>query len=48
LTDDSEVRTGTHIRAVIALMMEAVRTYQSSVNFNVTTWGYIPEHSKTQ
>jgi hypothetical protein len=31
---------------VIALMMEAVRTSETSVNFNVTTWRYIPEDSK--
>jgi hypothetical protein len=48
LTDDSEVRTASIIRAIIALMMEAVRTSESSVNINVTTWGYIPEDSKTQ
>jgi hypothetical protein len=30
----------------IALMMEAVRTYETSVNFNVTTRRYIPEYSK--
>jgi hypothetical protein len=30
----------------IALMMEAVRTSETSVNFNVTTWPYIPEDSK--
>jgi hypothetical protein len=27
-------------------MMEAVRTYETSVNFNVTTRRYIPEDSK--
>jgi hypothetical protein len=27
-------------------MMEAVRTSETSVNFNVTTQGYIPEDSK--
>jgi hypothetical protein len=32
----------------IALMMEAVRTYEKSVNFNVTTWRYIPQESKLQ
>jgi hypothetical protein len=41
LTDISEVRT-----ASIALMMEAVRTSETSVNFNVTTRRYIPEDSK--
>jgi len=30
----------------IALMMEAVRTSETSVNFNVTTRRYIPEDSK--
>jgi hypothetical protein len=36
LTDVSEVRT------VSALMMEAVRTSETSVNINVTTLRYIP------
>jgi hypothetical protein len=27
-------------------MMEAVHTSETSVNFNVTTWRYIPEDSK--
>jgi hypothetical protein len=27
-------------------MFEAVRTSETSVNFNVTTWLYIPEDSK--
>jgi hypothetical protein len=27
-------------------MMKAVRTYNTSVNINVTTWHYIPEDSK--
>jgi hypothetical protein len=30
----------------IALMMEAVRTSETSVNFNVTARRYIPEDSK--
>jgi hypothetical protein len=30
----------------IALMMEAVRTSETLVNFNVTTQRYIPEDSK--
>jgi hypothetical protein len=34
------------IRAIIVLMMEAVRTSETSVNVNVTTWLYIPENSK--
>jgi hypothetical protein len=29
--------------AIIVLMMEAVRTSETSVNFNVTTLLYIPE-----
>jgi hypothetical protein len=32
----------------IALMMEAVRTSETPVNFNVTTRRYIPEDSKLQ
>jgi hypothetical protein len=43
LTDLSEVSTASIIRA---MMMEAVRTSETSVNFNVTTWRYIPEDSK--
>jgi hypothetical protein len=31
---------------VIALMMEAVRTSETSVNFSVTTWRNIPEYSE--
>jgi hypothetical protein len=34
------------IRAMIALIMEAVRTSETLVNFNVTTRRYIPEVSK--
>jgi hypothetical protein len=41
LTDVSAVRT-----AFIALMMEAVRTSETSVNFNVTTRHLIAEDSK--
>jgi hypothetical protein len=37
---------GIPIQEMIALMMEAVRTSETSVNFNVTTWCYIPEDSK--
>jgi hypothetical protein len=33
-------------RDEIALIMEAVRTSETSVNFNVTTRHYIPEDSK--
>jgi hypothetical protein len=32
--------------AYIALMMEAERTSETSVHFNLTTWRYIPEESK--
>jgi hypothetical protein len=32
--------------AIIALMMEAVRTSETSINFNVTTRHYLPEDSK--
>jgi hypothetical protein len=30
----------------MALMMEAVRTSETSVNFNMTTWRYIPGDSR--
>jgi hypothetical protein len=33
---------------IIALRMEAVYTSETSANFNVTTWRYIPEDSKLQ
>jgi hypothetical protein len=42
LTDVSELPTASIIRA----MIEAVRTSETSVNFNVTTRRYIPEDSK--
>jgi hypothetical protein len=45
LTQVSEVRTASIIRA-IALVMEAVCTSETSVNFNVTTGRYIPEDFK--
>jgi hypothetical protein len=41
-TDVSEVRTASITRA----MMEAERTSQTSVHFNVTTQRYIPEDPK--
>jgi hypothetical protein len=44
LTDVSEVHTASII--IIALMMEAVRTSETSVNFNVTTRRCIPEDIK--
>jgi hypothetical protein len=31
---------------MITLTMEAVHTSETSVNFNVTIWRYIPEDSK--
>jgi hypothetical protein len=34
------------LASIIALMMEAVRTSETSVNFNLTTRCYIPEDSK--
>jgi hypothetical protein len=43
LTDVSEVRPNSIITAMIALMMESVRTSKTSVNFNVTTRRHIPE-----
>jgi hypothetical protein len=45
LTDVSEVRTAS---IIIALMIDAVRISETSVNFNVTTRLYIPEDSKLQ
>jgi hypothetical protein len=44
LTNVLEVCTAYTIRA----MMEAVRTSETSVNLNVTTWRYIPEDSTLQ
>jgi hypothetical protein len=43
LTDVSDLHTASIIRALI---MEAVRISETSVNFNVTTRHYIPEDSK--
>jgi hypothetical protein len=34
--------------SLIVLMMEAVRTYETSVNINLSTWRYIPEDSNLQ
>jgi hypothetical protein len=42
LTDVSEVAF------TFALMVEAVRTSETSVKINLTTRRYIPEHSKLQ
>jgi hypothetical protein len=44
-TDVSEVSTASIIR-LITLMMAAVRTSETSVNFYLTTWQYSPEDSK--
>jgi hypothetical protein len=44
-TDASEVGPASISRA---MMMEAVRTSETSVSFNVTTRRYIPEGSKLQ
>jgi hypothetical protein len=50
LTGISQVRTVFIIRAMnkpfIALVMEALRTSEKSVNLNVITRRYIPEDSK--
>jgi hypothetical protein len=43
LTDVSEVRTASIIRAV---MLEELRTSETSANSNATTRRYIPENSK--
>jgi hypothetical protein len=40
------MRTASIIRGLMALMMEAVRTSKTSVNFNVTTRRCIPKDSK--
>jgi hypothetical protein len=49
-TDVSELRTASIIREMndefINLIMEAVSTSETSVNFNVNTRRYIPEDSK--
>jgi hypothetical protein len=42
LTDVSEVRAA----SIIALMMEAARTSETSVNFQLRTRQYIPEDSE--
>jgi hypothetical protein len=42
LTDVSEILTVSR-QGDIALMMEAIHTSETSVNFNVTTRRYIPE-----
>jgi hypothetical protein len=37
-----------HSAVIITLVMEAVRSSETSVSFNVTTRRYIPEDSKLQ
>jgi hypothetical protein len=46
LTNVSDVCTASIIRVMIALMMEAVHTSETSVNIYLTTWQYIPEDFK--
>jgi hypothetical protein len=36
------------MKAMIALVMEVLRTSETSVNFNVTTRRYIPEASSSK
>jgi hypothetical protein len=49
-TDVSEVRAAYIIRAmmIIDLMMEAARISETSVDIQLRTWKYIPEHSELQ
>jgi hypothetical protein len=44
-TDISEVHAASIIR-MIALMMEAAQTYETSVDIQLRTWQYIPEDSE--
>jgi hypothetical protein len=52
LTDVSEVRAASIIRAMseslIALIMEAARTSETSLDIQLRTWQYIPEDSELQ
>jgi hypothetical protein len=51
ITDVSEVRAASNIRAMsglLALMIEAARTSETSVDICLTTWQYIPEDSELQ
>jgi hypothetical protein len=45
LTDVSEVCAASIISVIIAVVIEAVRTSEMSINFNVTTQRYISEDS---
>jgi hypothetical protein len=46
LVGDTKIQTERQTDRAGRLMMEAVRTSETSVNFNVTTRRYIPEDSK--
>jgi hypothetical protein len=46
LKDVSQVPTASIIRAMNAMMMEAVRTSETLVHFNAITLRYIPEDFK--
>jgi hypothetical protein len=46
LTDVSEARTAYIIKTMVALMMEAGRISETSVNICLSTRQYIPEESK--
>jgi hypothetical protein len=46
LTDVTEVRAASIIRAIIALIMEAARTSETSVDEQLITRQYIPEDSE--
>jgi hypothetical protein len=45
-TDVSEVRAASIIKALIALVMDAVRTSETSVDIDLTSRQYIPEDSE--
>jgi hypothetical protein len=45
LSEDVQCTQDDRLSRKIALMMEAVSTSETSVNFNVTTWCYIQEDS---
>jgi ABC-type arginine/histidine transport system permease subunit len=45
-TNVSEVLVASIIRAIIALIMEAARTSETSVDIQLRTWQYIPEGSE--
>jgi hypothetical protein len=45
-TDVSDVCAASIIRAIIALMMEAAHTSETTVDIQIRTWQYIPEDSE--